>query len=216
MPPRASEEARRTGASFVFLLADAQDWPRRLYGRLGFDPNRPLAFVHAVAARETIRTRSHRVGVGYHRPPMSSIESVHAREILDSRGNPTVEVEVALDDGGVRARRRARAAPRPASTRRSSCATATEALPRQGRAQRGRERERAASPRRSSALDALDQRGVDAALIDARRHADKSRARRQRRSSASRWRWRGPPPTRPGCRSTATSAGRTRTSCRRR
>jgi enolase len=30
---------------------------------------------------------------------MSMIESVHAREILDSRGNPTVEVEVCLDDG---------------------------------------------------------------------------------------------------------------------
>ena len=29
---------------------------------------------------------------------MSTIKSVHAREILDSRGNPTVEVEVALDD----------------------------------------------------------------------------------------------------------------------
>jgi enolase len=30
---------------------------------------------------------------------MSTIESVHAREILDSRGNPTVEVEIVLDDG---------------------------------------------------------------------------------------------------------------------
>ena len=30
---------------------------------------------------------------------MSKIESVHAREILDSRGNPTVEVEVKLADG---------------------------------------------------------------------------------------------------------------------
>ena len=30
---------------------------------------------------------------------MSRIESVHAREILDSRGNPTVEVEIILDDG---------------------------------------------------------------------------------------------------------------------
>jgi enolase len=30
---------------------------------------------------------------------MSLIESVHAREILDSRGNPTVEVEIVLDDG---------------------------------------------------------------------------------------------------------------------
>jgi enolase len=32
---------------------------------------------------------------------MSSIEAVGAREILDSRGNPTVEVEVALDDGTI-------------------------------------------------------------------------------------------------------------------
>ncbi len=32
---------------------------------------------------------------------MASIESVGAREILDSRGNPTVEVEVQLDDGSV-------------------------------------------------------------------------------------------------------------------
>jgi len=32
---------------------------------------------------------------------VASIEAVGAREILDSRGNPTVEVEVALDDGVV-------------------------------------------------------------------------------------------------------------------
>src|SRR5262249_61130389 len=32
---------------------------------------------------------------------MAIIEAVGAREILDSRGNPTVEVEVALDDGTV-------------------------------------------------------------------------------------------------------------------
>ncbi len=30
---------------------------------------------------------------------MASIEAIIAREILDSRGNPTVEVEIALDDG---------------------------------------------------------------------------------------------------------------------
>ena len=30
---------------------------------------------------------------------MASIEAIGAREILDSRGNPTVEVEIALDDG---------------------------------------------------------------------------------------------------------------------
>jgi enolase len=32
---------------------------------------------------------------------LASIEAVGAREILDSRGNPTVEVEVALDDGTI-------------------------------------------------------------------------------------------------------------------
>ena len=30
---------------------------------------------------------------------MSKINSIHAREILDSRGNPTVEVEIKLSDG---------------------------------------------------------------------------------------------------------------------
>jgi enolase len=30
---------------------------------------------------------------------LSAIEAIHARQILDSRGNPTVEVEVVLDDG---------------------------------------------------------------------------------------------------------------------
>ena len=30
---------------------------------------------------------------------MSVIELVYAREVLDSRGNPTVEVEVALESG---------------------------------------------------------------------------------------------------------------------
>ena len=31
---------------------------------------------------------------------MAIIIDVHARQILDSRGNPTVEVEVLLEDGG--------------------------------------------------------------------------------------------------------------------
>ena len=33
----AVEEARDAGASFVFLVAHADDWPRRLYERLGFE-----------------------------------------------------------------------------------------------------------------------------------------------------------------------------------
>src|SRR3982750_2885573 len=31
---------------------------------------------------------------------MATIETVHGRQVLDSRGNPTVEVEVVLDSGG--------------------------------------------------------------------------------------------------------------------
>ena len=30
---------------------------------------------------------------------MAKIAKVHGREVLDSRGNPTVEVEVTLDNG---------------------------------------------------------------------------------------------------------------------
>jgi ribosomal protein S18 acetylase RimI-like enzyme len=35
---RAVEVARQTGADFVFLVADATDWPQQLYEKLGFDP----------------------------------------------------------------------------------------------------------------------------------------------------------------------------------
>ena len=54
---------------------------------------------------------------------MSQIEHVHARQILDSRGNPTVEVELSLRSGAGAARP-CRPARRPASSRRPSCATA--------------------------------------------------------------------------------------------
>ena len=32
---------------------------------------------------------------------MSKIKKVHARQVFDSRGNPTVEAEVVLQDGSV-------------------------------------------------------------------------------------------------------------------
>jgi predicted GNAT family acetyltransferase len=35
---RAVEEALATGHDFVFLVADAEDWPKELYVRLGFAP----------------------------------------------------------------------------------------------------------------------------------------------------------------------------------
>ena len=57
---------------------------------------------------------------------MTAIVSVTGREILDSRGNPTVEVDVLLESGAFgRPAGGARRAPRPACTRPSSCATAT-------------------------------------------------------------------------------------------
>jgi ribosomal protein S18 acetylase RimI-like enzyme len=34
---RAIEEGRKAGADLVFLVADGEDWPKFLYGRLGFD-----------------------------------------------------------------------------------------------------------------------------------------------------------------------------------
>ena len=34
----ATAAARAAGCDFVFLVADADDWPKDLYGRLGFDP----------------------------------------------------------------------------------------------------------------------------------------------------------------------------------
>ena len=74
-------------------------------------------------------------------PPMSVIADVRAREILDSRGNPTVEVEVELDSGAHRPgggavgrlHRRARGG-RTARRRQ-------EALRRQGRPEGGRRRQ---------------------------------------------------------------------------
>jgi predicted GNAT family acetyltransferase len=34
---RAAQEARDAGADLVFLVADEDDWPKELYGKLGFD-----------------------------------------------------------------------------------------------------------------------------------------------------------------------------------
>ncbi|WP_300645616.1 phosphopyruvate hydratase [Nocardioides sp.] len=96
---------------------------------------------------------------------MASIEAVGAREILDSRGNPTVEVEVLLDDGTF-----ARAAvPSGAST------GAFEAVERRDGGDRylGKGVEKAVDAVVQTlgpaieGLDADDQRLVDQAMLDA-------------------------------------------------
>jgi enolase len=104
---------------------------------------------------------------------VSAIEHVVGREVLDSRGNPTVEVEVVLDSG---ARGRA-IAPSGASTGAYEAVELRDGGDRYG----GKGVQTAvAHVGREIALalvgaDALDQRAADYALIDADGTADKSR-----------------------------------------
>ena len=111
--------------------------------------------------------------------PMTAIVDIIGREILDSRGNPTVEVDVVLEDGSLRPRRGAlgrldrRARGGRAARRRQ------EALSRQGRAQGGRggQRRDLRRGRRHGRRGAgQDRRDADRA----RRHAEQGPARRQR------------------------------------
>ena len=97
---------------------------------------------------------------------MSAIEKVHARQIVDSRGQPHGG---GRRDAGLRRDRlapRCRPAPRPASSRRWSCATA--ARPGAARASPRRWRTRTASwPEAVKGLDASDQEAVDRAMLAA-------------------------------------------------
>ncbi|HET9141069.1 phosphopyruvate hydratase [Actinophytocola sp.] len=105
---------------------------------------------------------------------MAVIEQVGAREILDSRGNPTVEVEVALDDGTL-----ARAAvPSGASTGEHEAVELRDGDPnRYG----GKGVEKAVTAvldeigPELTGLDAVDQRIVDQKLVDLDGTPDKSR-----------------------------------------
>ncbi|RBM10639.1 phosphopyruvate hydratase [Prauserella sp. PE36] len=105
---------------------------------------------------------------------MAVIEQVGAREILDSRGNPTVEVEVALDDGTL-----ARAAvPSGASTGEHE---AVELRDGDAKRYNGKGVERAVAAVLDEispdlvGVDAVDQRIVDQKLLDLDGTPDKSR-----------------------------------------
>ena len=125
----------------------------------------------------------------------ATIESIAAREILDSRGNPTVEVDVVLDDGtlgragGALRRLHRRPRGRRAARRRQ------EALRRQGRPQGRRATSTRRIARSSSACDAADQAGIDRTHDRARRHAEQGQARRQRHPRRFAGRAPTPPPT---------------------
>jgi enolase len=132
---------------------------------------------------------------------VASIEAIHARQILDSRGNPTLEVEVALDDGTV-----GRAGvPSGAST------GAFEAVElRDGGSEYGG---KGVSRAVQSVIDEIqpellghevdDQRLIDQAMIDLDRTPDKSA-----------WPSPEPPQTPAACPCSATWAARTRTCSR--
>ena len=104
---------------------------------------------------------------------MSSIEQVIGREVLDSRGNPTVEVDVLLDSGAM-----GRAmVPSGASTGTFEAAELRDG----GDRYRGKGVARAVANVNGEiadfleGADALDQRGIDLALIDADGTPNKTR-----------------------------------------
>src|SRR3712207_3899291 len=106
-------------------------------------------------------------------PPVATIAAVGAREILDSRGNPTVEVEVLLGDGSF-----ARAAvPSGASTGEHEAVELRDGGSRYG----GKGVEKAVEAVLDEigpailGMNADDQRLVDQALLDLDGTPDKSR-----------------------------------------
>ena len=110
---------------------------------------------------------------------MSQIDRVHARQILDSRGNPTVEVEVALRSGAARARGRAlgrldRRVRGDRAARRRRARGSARASRRRSRTSTARSREAIAGLRRHRPARPRPR------ALRARRHAEQVAARRQR------------------------------------
>ncbi len=142
---------------------------------------------------------------------MSSIEKVHGRQILDSRGNPTVEVDVLLKSGAA-----GRAAvPSGASTGEFEAVELRDG----GDAWAGKGVSTAVGNVNGELADAVtgldpaDQDRLDRTMIELRRHPNKGAARRQRaprRLSGCRQGRRGGGRPRSG----DTSAARRRTCCR--
>ena len=94
---------------------------------------------------------------------MTAIIDIIGREILDSRGNPTVEVDVVLDDGS-RGRAGVPSGASTGRTRRSNCATAARAISARACATRSRP-SMAKFSTRSSGMDAEAQVKIDETMI---------------------------------------------------
>ena len=199
--------------SAVFLIIDRA--PIRMFA-CGIVNAEAAAFAVTrvgVKAAPSARDRSRRATMSNPGAAMTAIIDIVAREILDSRGNPTVEVDVTLEDGSM-----GRAAvPSGASTGRARSGRIArrrqEPLRRQRRHQGGRSGQprhlrRDLRPRRRGS--GQDRRDDDRA----RRHAEQSAGSAPTRSSASRSRSPRRRPRPRACRSTAISAGPRRACCR--
>ena len=144
---------------------------------------------------------------------MSTIIEVHAREILDSRGNPTVEADVVLSSG---AQGRA-AVPSGASTGEHEAVELRDGDPKRyvgkGVTEAVRNVNEVLGPRLEGHGGGRPDRG-GRRDDGRRRHAQQEQARRQRdpRGVARGGAGRGGRTA--GCRSTATSAARWRGCCR--
>ena len=136
---------------------------------------------------------------------MTVIVGVYGRQILDSRGNPTVEVDVELACG---AQGRA-AVPSGASTGSFEAVELRDG----GEAYGGKGVLKAVQHVNEDicdalvGLDATDQREIDMAMIEARRYSQQGQASERTRSWAPPWPWPKPPPTLSTCPSIAIWAG---------
>lgn len=145
---------------------------------------------------------------------MAAIESVYARQILDSRGNPTVEVILDTEDG---AEGRG-LVPSGASTGEAEAWERRDGdksvYGGKGVLNAVKAVNEVIAPK-VIGMDATDQRALDDLMIE----LDGTRTRASwapTPSSASPWPPCTPPPSPPNCRCTATSAAPTATSCRSR
>ena len=153
----------------------------------------------------------------YARNAMSSIVDIHGRQILDSRGNPTVEVDVTLADGSF-----GRAGvPSGASTGVHEAwelrdTTEQKRVPGQGRRRRPSTMSTSGWPTSWSAWMRLDQIAIDRRMIELDGIGEQEEPGRQR--DPGRLAGRGPCGGRciAGCRCIAIWAGPARGCCRRR
>ena len=141
---------------------------------------------------------------------MSGIDKVHARQILDSRGNPTVEVDVLLKSGAA-----GRAAvPSGASTGEFEAVELRDGGDRwAGKGvSKAVENVNGELADAVSGMDPADQEALDRAMIDTTGRRTRAASGRTR-SWVCRSRPRRRPRPRPGSRCGNTSAARRRTCC---